>query len=72
VSDNGTISITLNGEPREIPAGTTIKGLFDLLELSPEGLLVERNLTVVHRSAFATETFESGDAVELMRLIGGG
>ena len=72
VQEPATIPITLNGEPRDIPLGTTINGLFALLGLSPVGLLVERNKTVVHRSAFATEQFEPGDTVELMRLIGGG
>lgn len=67
-----TITITLNGELRTIPAGLTIVALFEHLELSPEGLLVERNAAVVPRSTFDTVRIEAGDRIELMRLIGGG
>lgn len=67
-----TIQITLNGEARQIPASLTINGLFELFQLSPEAIIVERNQTVVPRSTFATLTLEPGDRIELMRLIGGG
>ncbi|MCG3150796.1 MAG: hypothetical protein GEEBNDBF_00057 [bacterium] len=67
-----TIQITLNGETRQIPVSLTIAGLFELLQMSPEAIIVERNQTVVPRSTFATLTLEPGDRIELMRLIGGG
>lgn len=67
-----TIQITLNGEARQIPTSLTINGLFELLQMSPEAIIVERNQTVVPRSTFATLTLEPGDRIELMRLIGGG
>ncbi|HYE77598.1 MAG TPA: sulfur carrier protein ThiS [bacterium] len=66
------IAITLNGEPREVPAGITVRGLFDLLGISPEGLLIERNKVVVHRGDFQTECLQPGDQVEILRFIGGG
>ncbi|MEO7993121.1 MAG: sulfur carrier protein ThiS [bacterium] len=65
-------TITLNGESRNIAPGTTVTGLFALLELSADGLLVERNRTIVPRSTFETQILEPGDAIEIMRLIGGG
>ena len=68
----GMIEVAINGQPREIPEGTTVAGLFDVLGLDPEGLLIERNKTVVSRSAFGSERIEPGDRLEILRFIGGG
>ena len=66
------IAVTINGQSREIPEGTTVAGLFEVLGIDPEGLLIERNKTVVSRSAFPSERIEPGDALEILRFIGGG
>jgi len=67
-----TITITLNGEERTLPAGLTITALFEHLAMSPDAIIVERNQTVVARSTYGTQVIEAGDRIELMRLIGGG
>lgn len=71
-ASTATITVTLNGEARDLPSGLTIAGLFAHLGISPEALIVECNQTVVPRSTFATQVIEAGDRIELMRLIGGG
>lgn len=72
MSQATTITISLNGEDRDLPAGLTIATLFEHLAISPDAIIVERNQTVVPRSTYPTQPIEPGDRIELMRLIGGG
>lgn len=72
MTDAPTITITLNGEARDLPAGLTIQALFAHLAISPDAIIVERNQTVVPRSTYPAQVIEAGDRIELMRLIGGG
>ena len=65
------VDITLNGERRELPAGTTLAGLIERLGLGGR-LAVERNGEIVPRSAYATTALASGDHIEIVRAIGGG
>ncbi len=45
---NDTIHITVNGETRAMPAGTTIADLVASLELQGRRVAVECNLEIVH------------------------
>lgn len=65
------VTIILNGENRDIPAGTTVAALIDMLNLSGR-LAAERNGEIVPRSAHATTILLEGDRVEIVRAIGGG
>lgn len=64
--------ITLNGEPRELPARLTVGALLDTLGIDGRRVAVERNLTVVRRADYATETLGEGDEVEIVNFVGGG
>ena len=69
----GTIlRITVNGEPRELPAGATVADL--LARAAPPGrpCAVEINREIVPRSAHAVRALRDGDAVEIVGLVGGG
>lgn len=66
------IEIELNGEPRALPAGTTLAGLIELLGLRPELVAVECNNSVVKRSEHASRVVAHGDVLELVTLVGGG
>lgn len=69
---NPRMDIQLNGEPRSLPASST---LLDLL--SAEGLLerrvaVEVNGHIVTRSLHAGHVLAEGDEVEIVHALGGG
>ncbi len=64
--------IRLNGEEREVPEGTTLEGLVELLGLAPERLAVEHNLNVARRADWRGTELREGDRVEVVHFVGGG
>ncbi len=66
------LEISLNGEPRSIPAETTITDLLVILELTEQRLAVELNREIVPRSEHETRSLRAGDRIEIVRAIGGG
>ncbi len=66
------MQIILNGETREIAAGTTIDALLALLGLEGRRLAVEINRRIVPRGQHAGHILEADDRVELVQAIGGG
>ena len=69
---DGTVSITVNGEHRRVPAGLTIADLARDLGLAPEKVAVERNLEIVPRSTLKDVCVEDGDDLEIVTFVGGG
>ena len=70
--NDGTISITVNGEHKRVPAGLTIAALAETLGLVPAKLAVERNMEVVPRSTLGEVRVEDGDDYEIVHFVGGG
>ncbi|HVY44745.1 MAG TPA: sulfur carrier protein ThiS [Minicystis sp.] len=64
--------VTVNGERREVPAGTTVRGLVELLALGSGPVAVEKNGDVVPRAEHATTGLSDGDVVEIVHFVGGG
>ena len=67
-----TLTITLNGEPRRVAAGSTIAVLLADLALDAAKVAVERNLAIVARSTFAAQPLADGDRLEIVHFVGGG
>jgi thiamine biosynthesis protein ThiS len=67
-----TLSISVNGQHRRVPAGITIAELALELGLEPTRVAVERNLEIVPRSTLAEVTVEDGDDYEIVTFVGGG
>ena len=67
-----TISITLNGEGREAPAGVTVAELLGQLDMRDRQVAVARNSEIVPRSDFEAVRIEDGDRIEIVQAIGGG
>lgn len=66
-----SLGVTVNGEPRTVSAGTTVRELLDALGL--EGpVAVERNREIVPRAQHALTVLEEGDALEVVSFVGGG
>ena len=66
------MTLRVNGEPREVPTGTTIRALVALLGAPPEGVAVAVNGGVIPRAEHGTHTLAEGDRVEVIRAVGGG
>jgi thiamine biosynthesis protein ThiS len=68
--------ITVNGESREVEAGTTLAML--VLQIAGEsgrdqrGIAIERNLEIVPKSEHAGTVIEAGDRIEVVQFVGGG
>jgi len=66
------VKIEMNGQPREIEAGTTVACLLAGLNMQPNFLAVERNFELVPRMRHAECVLEDGDKLEIVTLVGGG
>ncbi|HEV8071006.1 MAG TPA: sulfur carrier protein ThiS [Planctomycetaceae bacterium] len=66
------IQVIVNGEPQQIPPGTTVAALLALLQMQPRLVAVERNRDLVPRPQHALCILEPGDQVEIVTLVGGG
>lgn len=67
-----TIQITVNGEPRTLPVGSTVKDLVAALGLQPTQVAVERNKELVRRADHASTGLLDGDRLEVVTFFGGG
>ena len=65
------IRVTLNGDVREIPDGSTIGELVRELRLEGRPVAVERNREVVPQARFSRVTLRDGDRIEFVPLVGG-
>jgi thiazole synthase len=66
------LNLTVNGEPRRAPAGSSIADLVRSLELEPIKVAVERNGEIAPRSTLANVTLADGDVLEIVHFVGGG
>ncbi|TMA34070.1 MAG: sulfur carrier protein ThiS [Deltaproteobacteria bacterium] len=67
-----TLAITVNGEPRRIPAGARVAELIGQLGLAGRRVAVAIGREVVPRSQHALRTLRDGDRVEILEAVGGG
>ncbi|WP_198912264.1 sulfur carrier protein ThiS [Parvularcula mediterranea] len=67
-----TLAVTVNGEERVVPEGTTVSGLLELLGVATGKVAVERNKAIVPRSTFAAQALSDRDQIEIVRFVGGG
>jgi thiamine biosynthesis protein ThiS len=67
-----TITITLNGEPYELPAPVTVSALLARLEIDARRVAVEHNLNVLKRAVFDNTEVHEGDQIEIVNFVGGG
>lgn len=66
------MQIQLNGEPYELPAGTTLAGLLATRGVNPLYTAVEVNRALVSRAQHAALVLHADDHVEVVTLVGGG
>lgn len=66
------ISITVNGDTKNLDAATDIAGFLRGLGLDPTKVAVERNREIVPKSTYADVCLADGDRLEIVHFIGGG
>lgn len=66
------MNVSVNGQTRELPAGTTVAKLLEELKIAPERVVVEVNLTILKRAQQPTMILQEGDQVEIVHFVGGG
>jgi thiamine biosynthesis protein ThiS len=64
--------VEINGEARELAAGSTVAALLASLGLEGRPVAVERNAAIVPRDHHATTTLTEGDKLEVVQFVGGG
>jgi sulfur carrier protein len=68
-----TMVVKLNGETRQVPVGTTVANLLELLERDDgRGVAVAVDSHVVPRSAWTTTELADGAQVEVVGAVQGG
>lgn len=66
------MQVRVNGEERDVPERTTVRGLVELLGLAEGPVAVERNGDVVPRAQHASVEIAAGDVIEVVHFVGGG
>jgi sulfur carrier protein len=65
-------SVTLNGEPRELPAGATVETAVRALGGDGRGVAVALDGEVVPRGSWASTEVREGQQLEILRAVQGG
>ena len=66
------MDIRVNGKTVKTSPGITLDVLVSELQSSSEGIAVAINLQVVPRAQWNSRVLEAGDAIEIVRAVGGG
>jgi thiamine biosynthesis protein ThiS len=66
------MTVTINGERREIPDGLNIIALLEHLGMSNGRVAIERNRDILPRARWQETQVESGDSFEIVHFVGGG
>ncbi len=66
------MDIRVNGKTVKTSPGITLDVLVSELQSSSDGIAVAINLQVVPRAQWHSRVLEAGDAIEIVRAVGGG
>ncbi|MFJ9647336.1 sulfur carrier protein ThiS [Streptomyces sp. NPDC101206] len=66
------MTISVNGEPRELAPGTTLDVVVASLTTAPSGVAAALNETVVPRGQWPRTPVGDGDRVEVLTAVQGG
>jgi sulfur carrier protein len=66
------VTLLVNGESIELPAGATVADLLSAMQLAVRHVAVEVNLEIVPRAKHAAHRLQEADRVEVVTLVGGG
>ena len=66
------MTVTINGERREIPEGLTVVGLLQHIGMPAERVAIERNLDILPRARWLETKVQPNDSFEIVHFVGGG
>ena len=66
------LTITVNGENRQVESGTSVAGLLGELGITGRRVAVERNREIVPRATWENAAVTEGDIFEIIEFVGGG
>jgi sulfur carrier protein len=66
------MSVTVNGEPREVARATNVAELVNELALPAAATLVEHNGLALRREEWPAHPLAEGDRLEIIRIVAGG
>lgn len=64
--------ITVNGEQKDLAAGSSVQALLAALAIDAKATVVQRNGNILDRDGYAGEILADGDDLEIVRFVGGG
>jgi sulfur carrier protein len=65
-------AVSVNGQQRLLSAGTTLPDLLEALAVDRRTIAVALNGEVIPRDSYDGRVLRAGDAVEIVRMVGGG
>jgi len=65
------MNITVNGQPREVAEGTTLRALVEQSKLMPEKVAIELNRRLAKSDKYDLP-LKDGDEIEIVTFVGGG
>ena len=66
------MTVTINGEPREIVRAQNVRELVDELGLPAQTVLVEHNGEALRREEWNRAALQPADRLEIIRIVAGG
>ena len=66
------MGIYVNSNERDVPDGTSVQGLIEILGLEQKRVAVEVNAELVVKSEWLSSILKAGDRVEIVSFVGGG
>lgn len=65
------MTVTVNGDARELPDGETVRALVLRYNLTPEKVAIELNRRLLRGQSYDT-SLKDGDEIEIVTFVGGG
>jgi sulfur carrier protein len=66
------ISVTINGEARQVPEGLTLRSLLDWLAIDADRVAVELDREIRRKTTWAETAITPGAEIEIVMFVGGG
>jgi sulfur carrier protein len=72
MTQNQVTAVTVNGERRNFPPGTTLLDVIRALHLEPDRVAIEMNRAIVKRDMWSGTAIADGAEIEIVQFVGGG
>ena len=66
------MTVTINGERREVPDGLSVAALLNHIGMSGDRVAIERNLDILPRAQWQETQIQPNDILEIVHFVGGG